>query len=71
MDGAIECAGSPEARVQTERSVRTRGPEACARFVASLKSPVDRLLTHRFSLAQAADTYRLFDTQGSRSELPA
>lgn len=99
VDCAIECAGSPEARVPTVRSVRTWGQacfvgeggtvtlevsphllrrqvtlhaswtfssvgqEECARFVASLKIPLGRLLTHRFSLAQAADAYRLFDTQ--------
>ncbi|OGK88320.1 MAG: iditol 2-dehydrogenase [Candidatus Rokubacteria bacterium GWC2_70_16] len=99
VDGAMECAGSPEARVATVRSVRTWGQacfvgeggtvtlevsphllrrqvtlhaswtfstvgqEECARFVASRKIPLHRLLTHRFSLEQAAEAYRLFDTQ--------
>lgn len=81
VDCAIECAGSPEARVPTVRSVRTWGQacfvgeggtvvtlevsphllrrqvtlhalwtfssvgqEECARFVASLKIPLGRLL---------------------------
>jgi threonine dehydrogenase-like Zn-dependent dehydrogenase len=99
VDSALECAGSPEARVETVRSVRTWGQacfvgeggtvtlevsphllrrqvtlhaswtfsavgqEDCARFVASRKIPLGRLLTHRFALEQAADAYRLFDTQ--------
>jgi len=37
--------------------------EECARFIADRKIPLGRLLTHRFTLGQAAEAYRLFDTQ--------
>jgi threonine dehydrogenase-like Zn-dependent dehydrogenase len=39
------------------------GQAECARFVADRKVPLDRLLTHRFTLDQADEAYRLFDTQ--------
>jgi len=39
------------------------GQEECARFIADRRIPLKRLLTHRFELEQAADAYRLFDTQ--------
>ena len=39
------------------------GQEECARFITDRKVPLGRLLTHRFSLAQADEAYRLFDTQ--------
>ncbi len=39
------------------------GQEECARFVADRRIPLRRLLTHTFKLDQAADAYRLFDTQ--------
>ena len=39
------------------------GQGECARFVADRKIPLQRLLTHHFSLDQAAAAYRLFDTQ--------
>ena len=35
----------------------------CARFIVDRKVPLKRLLTHRFRLEQAAEAYRLFDTQ--------
>src|SRR5919106_674446 len=35
----------------------------CARFVADRKIDVERLFTHRYTLDQAAEAYRLFDTQ--------
>lgn len=41
----------------------TVGQAECAAFVADRKIPLGRLLTHRFALAQAAEAYRLFDTQ--------
>ena len=37
--------------------------EECARFIVKRRVPLPRLLTHRFRLPQAADAYRLFDTQ--------
>jgi threonine dehydrogenase-like Zn-dependent dehydrogenase len=37
--------------------------EECARFIVKRRVPLSRLLTHRFRLAQAAEAYRLFDTQ--------
>ena len=37
--------------------------EECARFVVDRRVPLGRLLTHRFRLEQAAEAYRLFDTQ--------
>jgi threonine dehydrogenase-like Zn-dependent dehydrogenase len=37
--------------------------EECARFIVRRRVPLARLLTHRFRLAEAADAYRLFDTQ--------
>ncbi len=39
------------------------GQAECARFVADRRIPLDRLLTHRFTLEQADEAYRLFDTQ--------
>jgi threonine dehydrogenase-like Zn-dependent dehydrogenase len=39
------------------------GQEECAHFVARRRIPLGRLLTHRFALDQAAEAYRLFDTQ--------
>ncbi len=39
------------------------GQAECARFVADRRIPVDRLFTHRWSLDQAEEAYRLFDTQ--------
>jgi threonine dehydrogenase-like Zn-dependent dehydrogenase len=41
----------------------TVGQEECARFVATRKIPLHKLLTHRFGLDQADEAYRLFDTQ--------
>ena len=41
----------------------TVGQADCARFIADRKVPVDRVFTHRFSLDQAEEAYRLFDTQ--------
>jgi len=41
----------------------TVGQAECARFVVDRRVPLGRLLTHRFSLDQAAEAYRLFDTQ--------
>jgi threonine dehydrogenase-like Zn-dependent dehydrogenase len=35
----------------------------CARFIAERGIAVDRLFTHKFRLEQAAEAYRLFDTQ--------
>lgn len=37
----------------------------CARFVADRKIDVDHLFTHRWTLAQADEAYRLFDRQTS------
>src|SRR2546421_2971553 len=39
------------------------GQEECARFIAGRKIPLGKLITHRFTLEQAEDAYRLFDTQ--------
>jgi 2-desacetyl-2-hydroxyethyl bacteriochlorophyllide A dehydrogenase len=41
----------------------TAGQADCARFIADRHIPVDRLFTHRFTLDQAEEAYRLFDTQ--------
>ena len=41
----------------------TTGQAECARFVEERGIPVDRLFTHRWKLAQAAEAYRLFDAQ--------
>ena len=41
----------------------TVGQAECARFVVDRRVSLARLLTHRFGLAQAADGYRLFDSQ--------
>ena len=37
--------------------------EECARFIVKRQVPLERLLTHRFQLADAVAAYRLFDTQ--------
>ncbi len=39
------------------------GQEECARFIADRRIPLQKLLTHRFKLEEAAAAYRLFDTQ--------
>ncbi len=39
------------------------GQEECARFIANRKIPLGKLITHRFKLDDAAEAYRLFDTQ--------
>ena len=39
------------------------GQDECARFVAEKKIPLKKLLTHRFTLEQAEQAYKLFDTQ--------
>src|SRR5579885_2145006 len=41
----------------------TTGQADCARFVEDRGVAVDRLFTHRWKLAQAAEAYRLFDAQ--------
>jgi threonine dehydrogenase-like Zn-dependent dehydrogenase len=41
----------------------TTGQAECARFVEERGIAVDRLFTHRWKLAQAAEAYRVFDTQ--------
>jgi len=41
----------------------TAGQAECARFIADRKIDVDALFSHRFTLDQAAEAYRLFDTQ--------
>jgi len=39
------------------------GQAECAKFVAERKIPVHKLFTDRWSLDQAEEAYRLFDTQ--------
>ena len=39
------------------------GQEECARFIADRRIPLKKLLTHHFTLDEAVDAYRLFDTQ--------
>lgn len=41
----------------------TLGQAECARFVVDRKLPLGRIFTHRFALDEAAEAYRLFDTQ--------
>jgi D-arabinose 1-dehydrogenase-like Zn-dependent alcohol dehydrogenase len=41
----------------------TTGQAECARFVEERGIAVDRLFTHRWNLAQAAEAYRVFDAQ--------
>ena len=43
----------------------TVGQAECARYVADRGVEVDRLFTHRWTLEQAEEAYRLFDTQTS------
>jgi len=40
-----------------------QGQAACAEFVADKKIAVDKLFTHRWTLDQAEEAYKLFDTQ--------
>jgi threonine dehydrogenase-like Zn-dependent dehydrogenase len=40
-----------------------QGQAECAEFVADHKIDVDRLFTHRWTLEQAEEAYKLFDTQ--------
>ena len=98
-DLAVDCSGSPEARVAAVRSTRTWGTVClvgeggtitldvskdinrrqltiigswtfssfgqadCARYIAERDIDVERLFTHRYSLDQAEEAYRLFDRQ--------
>ena len=39
------------------------GQAECARFVAERGIPLEKIFTHRFTLDQAVEAYRLFDTQ--------
>jgi threonine dehydrogenase-like Zn-dependent dehydrogenase len=39
------------------------GQDACARFIAEHKVPLETLITHRFKLDEAAAAYQLFDRQ--------
>ena len=39
------------------------GQAECAKFIAENAIEVDRLFTDRYSLEEAPDAYRLFDTQ--------
>ena len=39
------------------------GQSECARFIVDHHLPLSRLLTHRFQMEQAAEAYKLFDTQ--------
>ncbi|MBS0559629.1 MAG: iditol 2-dehydrogenase, partial [Proteobacteria bacterium] len=41
----------------------TIGQADCARFVVDRKIDVDALFTHRWTLDQADEAYKLFDTQ--------
>ncbi|WP_089932821.1 zinc-dependent alcohol dehydrogenase family protein [Candidatus Entotheonella palauensis] len=41
----------------------TVGQADCAQFIVDRKVDADRLFTHRFTLDQAEEAYRLFDTQ--------
>jgi threonine dehydrogenase-like Zn-dependent dehydrogenase len=43
----------------------TVGQADCARFIADRGLAVDELFTERWSLDQAVDAYKLFDTQTS------
>ena len=43
----------------------TIGQAECARFIADRGVEVDRLFTHRWSLDQAQEAYRLFDAQSA------
>jgi len=39
------------------------GQMDCAGFIAERRIPLKKLITHRFKLDQAAEAYKLFDTQ--------
>jgi threonine dehydrogenase-like Zn-dependent dehydrogenase len=39
------------------------GQMDCAAFIAERRIPLEKLITHRFKLDQAAQAYKLFDTQ--------
>ena len=40
-----------------------QGQAECAEFVADNNIAVDRLFTHRWTLEEAEEAYKLFDTQ--------
>jgi len=99
VDYALDCTGSPLARIAAIRATRTWGtvcfvgegndvtidvsPDMlrkqltiigswtfssvgqaeCAQFIVNNELNIDALFTDRYSLDQAADAYRLFDTQ--------
>jgi len=98
-DLAMDCSGSPDARLAAVRSTRTWGTVGlvgeggtltvevstdlmrrqltlvgswtfstvgqaeCARFIVDRRIPVEKQFTHRYQLDQAAEAYKLFDTQ--------
>ena len=37
----------------------------CAQFIVDRRLPVEKHVTHRFSLDQAAEAYQLFDSQST------
>ncbi|MCY4004564.1 MAG: zinc-binding dehydrogenase [Rhodospirillales bacterium] len=39
------------------------GQAECARFIADRKIPLEKIFTHRYTIDEAVDAYRLFDTQ--------
>jgi threonine dehydrogenase-like Zn-dependent dehydrogenase len=49
--------------VMASWTFNTVGQAECARFIVDRHVPVDRIFTHRFSLDQADEAYKLFDTQ--------
>jgi threonine dehydrogenase-like Zn-dependent dehydrogenase len=63
VEVALDCSGSPEARIAAVRSACTWGRVGFARFIADRQLPLGRLLTHRFRMDEADAAYRLFDTQ--------
>ncbi len=99
VETALDCTGSPDARLAAIRSACTWGrvcfvgegnnvtidvspdmirkqltllaswtfsavgQEECARFIADRKIPAKKLFTHRYTQDQAAEAYKLFDTQ--------
>ena len=43
----------------------TVGQQDCADFVVERGLDLDRLFTHRWSLSEADEAYRIFDTQST------
>jgi threonine dehydrogenase-like Zn-dependent dehydrogenase len=61
---AVQLVAQRLAAKKASTPSHVRGVQAeCARFIVDRGMDVERLFTQRYALDQAAEAYRLFDTQ--------